>query len=222
MAGTTKGAAVPIRDLIFFFVDRETAMELIRMGVVYVHLIACCVAIGLILTSDLAVIGQLMRGNAADHFTEGHLGFLKKNVALALGVLWITGITIVVLDASMKGWGYFLNPKLQVKIAIVSLLTVNGVLLDRVVLPVLNRAGTLLKLAAGTRQIALFAGTVSAVSWFYAAMLGVGRPLAWKYSFSELMLAYPLLIICGYGAMSLLVRQAENRRADADMERQHL
>jgi hypothetical protein len=32
-------------------------------------------------------------------------------------------------------------------------------------------------------------------------MLGVGRPLAWKYSLVELMAAYPLLIAGGFMGM---------------------
>ena len=35
--------------------------EFTRMAVLYAHLIACCVAIGLVLTSDIAMVKQLMR-----------------------------------------------------------------------------------------------------------------------------------------------------------------
>ncbi|EJM77769.1 hypothetical protein PMI31_00620, partial [Pseudomonas sp. GM55] len=36
------------------------AVEYVRLGVVYFHLIACCVAIGLVLTSDVAMVKQLL------------------------------------------------------------------------------------------------------------------------------------------------------------------
>jgi hypothetical protein len=49
------------------------------------------------------------------------------------------------------------------------------------------------------------------VSWFYGAMLGIARPLNWKYSLVEIMAAYPVLICLGFVAMSLLVKWAANR-----------
>lgn len=187
-------------------------MEFLRLGVVYAHLIACCVAIGLVLTSDFAMVKQLLEGSDSAHCKKEHLDTLKRTITLALQVLWVSGALIVMLDSYVKGASYFLNPKLQAKVLIVSLLTVNGALLHSVIMPALVKAGTLLKLELGMRTLAIFAGTVSGVSWFYAAMLGVGRPLAWKYSLGELMIAYPLLIVAGFIAVTLLVGWARKRR----------
>ena len=39
--------------------------EYLRLGVVYFHLIACCVAIGLVLTSDIAMVKQLLKGDTS-------------------------------------------------------------------------------------------------------------------------------------------------------------
>jgi len=113
---------------------------------------------------------------------------------------------------------YFLNPKLQAKIGIVVLLTFNGFLLHSAVLPALKKAGSILKLSFNLRMLALFSGALSGVSWFYAAMLGVGRPLAWKYSLVELLAAYPVLIVGGFGMMVLLTVWAKNKNAEGRME----
>ncbi|AOE86465.1 hypothetical protein [Pseudomonas sp. TCU-HL1] len=198
--------------LINSLLEQDTTKELVRLAVVYAHLIACCVAVGLVLTSDLAMARQLLRGDDSAHCRPSHLESLQRTISLALLMLWVTGAVIILLDMSVKGWTYLLNPKLQAKVLIVALLTLNGMLLHQAVLPALARAGSLLGLPPAMRSLALFAGTVSAVSWFYAAMLGVGRPLAWKYSLAELMVAYPLLILAGYVAMSLLVGWASQRR----------
>ncbi|HSV61072.1 MAG TPA: hypothetical protein VLJ19_19435, partial [Variovorax sp.] len=61
----------------------------------------------------------------------------------------------------------------------------------------------------------------SGVSWLYAAMLGVGRPLSWKYSLLELMAAYPLLIAGGFMTMLAVTllgtyRANESSRSDAE------
>jgi hypothetical protein len=194
------------------------AAEYVRLGVVYFHLIACCVAIGLVLTSDIAMVKQLLKGDVSGHHDDAHLESLQKTVSLALVALWITGIGIIGIDYAGKGMEYFLNPKLQAKIGIVVLLTFNGFLLHSAVLPALKKAGSILKLSFNLRMLALFSGALSGVSWFYAAMLGVGRPLAWKYSLVELLAAYPVLIVGGFGMMVLLTVWAKNKNAEGRME----
>jgi hypothetical protein len=136
---------------------------------------------------------------------------LQKSVANALIFLWLTGAAVVGIDYLDKGMNYFANPKLQAKVIIVMLLTFNGMLLHRYVLPALLKAGNLLDLNFGVRMFALFSGALSGVSWLYAAMLGVGRPLAWKYSLTELLLAYPVLILLGFAMMAALTQWARNR-----------
>ena len=194
------------------------AAEYVRLGVVYFHLIACCVAIGLVLTSDIAMVKQLLKGDVSGHHDDAHLESLQKTVSLALVALWVTGIGIIGIDYAGKGMEYFLNPKLQAKIGIVVLLTFNGFLLHSAVLPALKKAGSILKLSFNLRMLALFSGALSGVSWFYAAMLGVGRPLAWKYSLVELLAAYPVLIVGGFAMMVLLTVWAKNKNAEGRME----
>ena len=191
-------------------------MEFTRLAVVYLHLIACCVAIGLVLTSDIAMVKKLITGdnNTPSGSEAEHLENLQTTVSRALLALWITSIAVVALDASVKGWNYFANPKLQAKIGLVVLLTINGVLLHRTVLPLMQKAGSLLKLNPSQLHLTLFAGSVSAVTWFYAAFIGVGRPLAWKYSLVELLAAYPVMVVGGYAGMLALTTWSKARNDD--------
>lgn len=185
--------------------------EFTRMGLVYAHLIACCAAIGLILMSDIAMVRQLISGDPSERMDPKHLQELQNTVAMALAALWATGVAIIALDASFKGWEYFANPKLQAKITVVCLLTLNGVLLHHRVLPLMMKAGSLLNLSYSQRSFAVFAGAVSGVSWFYAALLGVGRPLNWKYSLAEILAAYPALIAGSFVGLMLLLAWAQYR-----------
>ena len=191
-------------------------MDLLRLGIVYLHLIACCVALGLVLMSDLAMVKRLLNGDARED--PEHLDYLQKVVSGALAVLWLTGIAVISLDATEKGWEYFLNPKLQAKVAIVLLLTVNGFFLHRSILPLMKKTGSLLDLPLDHRFLAMFSGAVSAVSWFYAALLGIGRPLNWVYSLTELLAAYPVLIAGGFLGMLLLAAWARRRSMDGNGE----
>ncbi|WP_341317665.1 hypothetical protein WN982_21195 [Paraburkholderia sp. IMGN_8] len=187
-------------------------MEFVRMGILYIHLIACCVAIGLVLTSDIAMVRRLLDTAPPTDLDQVHLPSLQRTVTLALTALWVTGIVIVSLDVRTQGLAYLQNPKLHAKVAIVILLTFNGIALHYTVLPALRKAGSLLKLSFERRLVAIFAGVVSGVSWFYAALLGVGRPLSWKYSSIEILAAYPALIAGGIVTMLLITALAKSRK----------
>lgn len=173
-------------------------MELTRLVVIYLHLIACCVAIGLVFTSDFAMLRKLLIEDPRKRDNIKHLKFLKAAVSWSLVALWLTGIGVVGLDYLSKGAGYFGNPKLQAKIAVVLILTFNGFLLHESVLPAIRKFGSLLRMPLNIRVMAMAVGAVSGVSWLYAAMLGVGRPLAWKYSLFELLVAYPFLVAVAF------------------------
>jgi hypothetical protein len=194
--------------------SQELVLEFSRLGLVYVHLIACCVAIGLVLKSDVAMIKDLIKADpAAERAHMKQMSGLQSVVTLALVALWATGTAIVTLDAVTKGgWQYFANPKIQAKILIVTLLTLNGFVLHNLVLPWLQKAGSLLNLTFSRSVLAAFAGTVSGVSWLYAAMLGVGRPLSWKYSLGQIMAAYPVLIVGGFLTMIVVITWCKQGR----------
>lgn len=189
-------------------------MENLRLAILYCHLLACCVAVGLVLVNDIAMVKQLLRIDDPVTDDPAELASLQHTVALALAALWATGLVIIGIDVVEKGLHYFANPKLQAKIGLVVLLTMNGVLLHRKVMPLLAKAGSLLKLRFKDRLLAIFAGTVSAVTWFYAALMGVGRSLSWKYSLIELLAAYPVLIVGGFFTMVTLTAWAQVRPAE--------
>jgi hypothetical protein len=184
------------------------AIDFVRMAVVYLHLIACCVAIGLVLTNDITIVKLLLKVDPTERIDPLQMSVLQKTVAHALIALWITGAGIVAIDVAMKDLTYFGNPKLQAKLTIVCLLTLNGAVLQRYVFPVLVSAGSILKLPEKQRKLVILAGAMSGVSWFYAAMLGVSRPLNWNYSLFELLAAYPVFIACGFASMLLLTTNA--------------
>jgi hypothetical protein len=190
-------------------IENKEFMEFLRLGVIYVHLVACCVAIGLVLTSDVAMVRDLLKRKTFTEHDNAHMESLQKSVIVALIALWVTGIAVIGIDYLDKGMDYFMNPKLHAKVIIVVLLSYNGILLHRLVLPALQKAGSLLDLGFSARMLALFCGSLSAVSWMYAAMLGVGRPLAWKYSLSELLMVYPVLIALGFLAMLALTQRVK-------------
>jgi hypothetical protein len=185
-------------------------MEFARLALVYTHLIACCIALGAILTSDIAMLARIFQGR--DDEPDTHMQFLKSAVSIALVVLWGTGLFFVWQDSTSSGFAHTLaNPKLQGKIIVVTLLTLNGLVLHYSVLPMLSKAGSILKLNPGQRLWAIWSGALSGVSWMYAAFLGIARPLAWKCPLQHLLLAYPFLLAAAFAGVSCLTYWALRR-----------
>jgi hypothetical protein len=183
-------------------------LELIRMGMVFVHLLACCTALGTVLMSDLQLVRELVF-DGRDTMDPDHLHGLHRTLVWMLLALWVTGLALVGFDTWTKGLQTLMNPKLQAKVAVVVLLTVNGMALKRHVMPALQTAGSLLHLQLGPRMLSIFVGAVSAASWLYAALLGVGRPLNWNFSLLQIMAGWPVLVAGGFLAMTLATAWAQ-------------
>jgi hypothetical protein len=171
-----------------------STMDLLKIILTYLHLIACCLAIGPILINDAGILIWLWGGHVEKRANK--LRHLKQIVCWMLAVLWITGLLLIAHQAAHDGWGTTLsNPKLQAKIFVVALLTLNGAFLHYRVLPMMDKARSLLRLDAANRTRAIVAGAVSGVSWMYAAFLGTARPLSFKAPLVDLLIPYPFLIM---------------------------
>lgn len=189
-------------------------MEWLRLALVYIHLIACCVALGLICKSDWTMLRQLLRGDYDYRYRAAAMDDMQATVGAALSILWLSGSLVIMLDASIHGVGYFYNPKLQAKILVALAVTANGVLLHRQVLPAWRAAGSLLQLSWAQYGWAIFSAAMSIVSWLYAAFLGAGQQLSWKYPLWELLAAYPLFIVATAAALLWLIRRTASSHLD--------
>lgn len=86
-----------INTIISLFGQKES-MELVRLSVVYVHLLACCIAIGLVFASDVTMVKGLFNGRAAAGHDASHLAGLQKSVGNALIFLWLSGAAVIGID----------------------------------------------------------------------------------------------------------------------------
>lgn len=190
-------------------------IELARLAVAYLHLLACCVAIGLVAMGDFDLVRRLSLGDSAT-LDELHLASVQRILGRALLVLWLTGSGLVAIDVWTRGIDVLRNPALQSKLAIVALLTLNGVVLHRTVLPMFKRAGALMRLTFSGRTLAVFTGAVSGVSWAYAAMLGIGRRLDGRFTLAEILVGYPVLVAGCFLAMVVLTAWTQFRARAAN------
>ncbi len=142
---------------------------------VYVHLIAACLSIGILLKQDIAL--ARWRGRALDRRAILDLQDNSSLVTLALVVLWISGLAIVTIGY-LDNPAYLLNQKLWGKFTVVSILTINGFFQHYYSFNVITSPTGFINASKNSQLYVLITAVVSLVSWFYSCYLGIAR--AWN------------------------------------------
>ena len=171
---------------------------------VYLHLIAACSAIGVILISDLKLSTYFFNSSSEDKHPDIHLEI--KIIIASLAVLWATGLLLVLQGIAVNP-EYLHNQKLQAKIILVIILTINAFALHLVSLPRIFNLD----------QHDEFAKTVLPASisnsiWFYAAFLGVARHWNFSESLTFVLSVWVMIWIVAFATMYILIRMAKSRR----------
>lgn len=178
--------------------------------VIYVHLLATCVAVGILLLQDAALAKS--RGKALSVKAIKDLASAAEIMFVALVVLWITGLGLVLLGYLENPQQYFMNEKLWAKFTVVSVLTLNGVLLHYFSFPrVTARRGLLGRTKLEQRLVAA-TGAISSTSWLFACYLGIARPWNYTVDFGFVMFIYTgflILAVVTAGEVMRLMRTPE-------------
>lgn len=128
--------------------------------------------------------------------------FISKNVIAGLVILWISGFAFIVYYYHFSP-EYLYNQKVWAKIFVVSMLTINGVLVHRVVLPYLKKTigYTLFELLSNSEiRVMASIGAMSFISWLFPIVLGVTKTLNFTATALQISFFYILL-----SAVSLLI-----------------
>lgn len=155
-----------------------------RMFLVYLHLLAIAGAAVAVAFGDYAIF-------AREHIDNAMLRKAAIFATLALGVLWVTGLSIIVLDLGVDLDALAAKPKLLAKLTVVSVLTINSLALHFQAFPsfATPHADTM---KAATMP-AIF-GAISAASWIFAAFIGVAKPLASALGYGGFMALYAAVL----------------------------
>lgn len=166
-----------------------------RAVLIYAHLLAFAAAVAAIAFGDFAIF-------AGQRVNTALLRQSARIVSLALAALWVTGLGVIWLDTQFVLDAIAGKPKLLAKLAVVSLLSLNGLLLHRLAFPRITQPRSGVARAAA---LPIVLGSVSAASWGYAAFLGVARPFA-PLGFSGLMGIYFATLVIAVGVAWVFVR----------------
>lgn len=176
----------------FFTFAAGIMMEIVKSLIVFAHLIACCVAVGLVCYLDISLFHARRREFNKKLLQD--MKILPNFVRDALIALWVTGFAIIALGIQMKGWAYIDNPKLWVKILVVMILTINGWLLHKYGLPMMERTQQLSHLSRNERSHLAIMGGISTASWLMAAYLGIARFMNGTLEFSTVLAIYMIVV----------------------------
>lgn len=160
---------------------------------VYAHLLAACVSVGILLIQDSALAKS--RGKALSASAIKDLTKSAEIMFVALVVLWITGLALVLLGYLENPQQYLMNEKLWAKFTVVSVLTLNGIALHYFSFPRITSRRGLLDLPTIEQILVMLTGAISSTSWLFACYLGIARPWNYTASYSYVMFIYAGLLI---------------------------
>jgi len=163
----------------------------------FAHLLAVSMALGAIVATDLRLLSKLAQDRTR---IAPPNQFVTRIVMVALLVLYATGGALIVVGLLERA-DYLANPKLQAKLVLVVLLTINAFVLHRLTFPRLARGRRVARWHASDWLIVGVPVAVSNFLWMFVAFLGVARAWNGTMPFGDIMAIAALL----YGAAQAAV-----------------
>ena len=177
------------------------------------HILALALGLGSALLADWIVLRKLAFGTVSQRAAQ-QLIDLSHAVCAGLVLIWITGAFLVADDA-WDAPASIMNQKLWAKLAIVAAMTLNAVLLHRIVMPMVERRvgqplfGTVFdRLPVASTLL----GAVSVVSWMFAAYLGVARELNGQANLVPILAGYLSALLLTWVMAMVLLYSMQQRR----------
>jgi len=152
------------------------AASLFHLLLVFAHLLAASMALGAIVATDLRLLSKLSQDKVR---IAPPNRFVVRLIMVALLLLYATGIAIVWQGMETRP-DYLENPKLQAKIALVILLTLNAFVLHHITFPRLAKGRRVSRWHFTDWVLVAVPVATSNFLWMFVAFLGVARP--WNYT----------------------------------------
>jgi hypothetical protein len=154
--------------------------QLLHQAVLFLHVIAFAMTLAAVLREDLR-LAMTRRIDAP------RLLHTARAVSIGLSVLWASGLTLVAIDAATSVGPWLPSAKLQAKLIVVGVLTLNGWALHAWVFPRLW--GVAVRIDRRLWPAAAL-GAISSASWVTASFVGVARIVSPWLSLAGFMALY--------------------------------
>ncbi len=172
-----------------------TVLTILRL----VHLVGLVMGLGGALLADYTIFSAgVIR--PVSNYTIFQTRLLSHIVAIGLCILWISGLALIIVKLQVQP-EFLQNPKVWAKICVVMILTINGILVHKLILPMMTNAiGRRLFDGVTTRQVACMTllGSVSLVSWSLPFVLGKAAGLNFVTPMSVILAVYLVCVLAAW------------------------
>ena len=180
-----------------------------KLLLLFAHLLGTSLALGAIVATDM----RLLRRLADDRVRIAPPNpYVMRLITIALIVLVATGGAMIALGLATDPTYLSGNPKLQGKLVLVLLLTINAVVLHRYTFPGLARGRRVARWKPRDFLRVAVPVALSNCLWLYCAFLGIARP--WSRTVSiDFVLGTALWLFAAalIGVMAVLMVAAQDR-----------
>jgi hypothetical protein len=173
----------------------EIVSTVFRLLMVLGHLAAFAVALSAIMREDYNLLVKRRIDPTAIRETS-------RTVFWSLLALAATGAAIIGIDTGFDIAVIATKSKVLAKLTVVGILSLNGAIIHFIAFPAFRSRKSLLRYVPLLSVLA----AISAVSWFYAAFLGIAKPLVGMLGYSGFMELYTGLLVGGIAFSLIAVR----------------
>lgn len=183
--------------------DAQIYIDLAR----FAHIITVAVGFGAAFLTDMHAVTRL--GGTIDKSFLSMLRNFHVTITFSVVAMWITGLLMVFIRTGFDVSQF--SPKLISKLVIVSILSLNAIIIGKFIMPILEESvgQSLLWLPFRTQLMLAGAGAISTSSWLLALLLGSSKVLAASGPMVFIVcvpLVYAASLLAAAGAVVLLQR----------------
>jgi hypothetical protein len=161
-----------------------SVLSLLHQGLLFVHVIVFAMTLAAVLREDLRLL-------TTRRIDAPRLLHTARAVSIGLSALWASGLMLVAIDAAASAGPWLPSAKLQAKLIVVGVLTLNGWALHAWVFPRLWGGDVRID---GRFWPAAALGAISSASWVTASFVGVARVVSPWLSLAGFMALYGAVV----------------------------
>jgi hypothetical protein len=161
-----------------------SALSVLQQGLLFLHVIVFAMTLAAVLREDLRLL-------TTRRIDTPRLLHAARVVSIGLSALWASGLMLVAIDAATSAGPWWPSAKLQAKLIVVSVLTLNGWALHAWVFP---RLGGVAMRTRRSLWPAAALGALSSASWVTASFVGVARVVSPWLSLADFMALYGAVV----------------------------
>ena len=184
---------------------------MIKLLLLFVHLLGTSLALGAIVATDLRLLGKLADNRVR---IAPPNPFVMRLITLALAVLVLSGAALIGLGLLDDPAYLADNQKLQAKLILVALLGLNALVLHHYTFPGLARGRRVARWKPHEFLRVALPVSLSNGLWMFCAFLGIARPWNRGVSIGFVLGVAALVCLAALGAVTVMLVIAAQDRTD--------